>query len=157
MVSPGGRSRHDNGFAKIEERVASVTLPPEPRRSHILPSSELMSGAAIKAGGVVDLFKTEPLLKGMCAAYLLKDIGCDYPGCRFCKRTIEMLPTVDMNDLCAAIYRCSGSSRAISRPGTPGRTRSDSMDAGGAARVEQCRRENLGPNIWFANLSAKRI
>ena len=123
------------GPASVQDRVnqharrsasSSVTLPPEPRYAEILPAHDLMSGADIKSYGVVALFKTEPLLVGKCVAVLMRDTGCVYPQCPYCKNTYEDLPKVDTCDLLSALRRCMGVASARSRPGTP-RGRSDSV------------------------------
>ena len=105
---------------------SSVTLPPEPRFAEILPAHDLISGADIKSSGVVALFKTEPLLAGKCAALLMKDAGCTFPQCPYCKNTYEDLPKVDTCDLLSALRRCMGTASARLRPSTP-RGRSDSV------------------------------
>ena len=105
---------------------SSVTLPPEPRYAEILPVHDLISGADIRSSGVVALFKTEPLLVGKCAALLMKDVGCTFPQCPYCKNTYEDLPKVDTCDLLSALRRCMGTASARLRPNTP-RGRSDSV------------------------------
>jgi hypothetical protein len=104
----------------------SIILPPEPRYAEILPANDLISGAEIKSSGIVALFKTEPLLAGKCAALLMKDEGCTFQNCAYCKNTLEDLPKVDTCDLLSALRRCMGTASARSRPGTP-RGRSDSV------------------------------
>ena len=105
---------------------ASVTLQPEPRFAEILHKNDLMSAGDIRSSGVVALFKTEPLLAGKCAALLMKDVGCTFPGCPYCKTTLVELPRTDLCDLTSALRRCMGTASARSRPGTP-RGRSDSV------------------------------
>ena len=111
------------GYAQAD---AATVLPPEPRYAEILHKNDLMSGGDIKSFGVVELFKTEPLLAGKCAALLVKDIGCTFPNCSYCKKTLPELTKIDTCDLLSALRRCMGSASARSRPGTP-RDRSDSV------------------------------
>ena len=85
-----------------------------------------MSAAEIRSLGVVALFKSEPLLAGKCAAMLMKDIGCTFPGCPYCKKTLMELLKTDLCDLTSALRRCMGTATARSRPGTP-RGRSGSV------------------------------
>jgi len=112
--------------ARRSAREGSVTLPPEPRYAEILPSNDLISGSDIRQHGIVSLFKTEPLLAGKCAAMLMKDEGCIFPNCAYCKITIEDLPKVDTCDLLSALRRVMGTANARLRPNTP-RGRSDSV------------------------------
>ena len=112
--------------ARKTRENSSVILLPEPRFAEILPVHDLISGADIRSSGVVALFKTEPLLVGKCAALLMKDAGCTFPQCPYCKNTYEDLPKVDTCDLLSALRRCMGTASARSRPGTP-RGRSDSV------------------------------
>ena len=48
------------------------SLPPPPRKAGVLPDSELLSGDDIRSGGVIALFKTEPLLNRKCVAFYLR-------------------------------------------------------------------------------------
>ena len=103
-------------------------MPPGPRHAGGLPASELLPGMETKSRGVVDLFKSEPLLTGHCGALLMKDVGCDYKSCPFCPKSLTELPRCDVGDIAAALRRCMGSSGArSSRPGTPRCERSNSV------------------------------
>ena len=113
-------------LARKTRENRSIILPPVPRYAEILPANDLISGSEIKQHGVVSLFKTEPLLAGKCAALLMKDEGCTFQNCAYCKNTLEDLPKVDTCDLLSALRRCIGTASARSRPGTP-RGRSDSV------------------------------
>ena len=124
---PAAQDKIDRFTQQTKER-SSVTLLPEPRRADILPERGLMSAPEIKQLGVIGLFKSEPLLVGKCAALLLKDVGCTYPGCPYCKTSYAELPKTDLCDLTSALRRCMGSASAHSHPGTP-RGRSDSVSS----------------------------
>ena len=113
-------------LARKTRENRSIILPPEPRYAEILPSNDLISGAEIRQNGVVALFKTEPLLAGKCAALLMKDQGCTFQDCAYCKNTYADLPKVDTCDLLSALRRCMGTASARLRPNTP-RGRSDSV------------------------------
>ena len=113
-------------LARKTRENRSIILPPVPRYAEILPAHDLISGADIKSSGVVSLFKTEPLLAGKCAALLMKDEGCTFPNCAYCKIALEDLPKVDTCDLLSALRRCMGTASARLRPNTP-RGRSDSV------------------------------
>ena len=107
-------------------REQTAALPPEPRFAEILHKQDLMSAADIRSLGVVDLFKTEPLLVGKCAALLMKDVGCTFPNCPYCTSSLIELPKADTCDVLSALRRCMGAANARSRPGTP-RGRLDSV------------------------------
>ena len=70
------------GPATTEERgraargQSNVTLPPPPRKAGVLPDSELLSGEAIRGGGLIGLFRTEPIRNRKCVAFYLRDDGC---------------------------------------------------------------------------------
>ena len=105
------------------------TLPPPPRKASVLPDSELISGDDIRDGGIITLFRTEPLLNRKCAAYYLREGGCQNKVCGFCLNSLREAPSVDPSDVAQALRRTLGSSTARNRPGTPGggrRMRSDS-------------------------------
>jgi hypothetical protein len=125
-----------------QSRIASVTLPPEPRFAEILNKQDLMSAADIRSLGVVELFKTEPLLVGKCAALLMKDVGCTFPNCPYCKSSLVELPKADTCDVLSALRRCMGTAAARSRPSTP-RGRSDSV---GSDRSVGSQRSDGGGN-----------
>ena len=69
--------------ASAEERGGHAkssfsTLPPPPRKAGVLPDSELLSGDAIRSGGAIALFKTEPILNRKCVAFYLREGGCPH-------------------------------------------------------------------------------
>ena len=134
----GGKDRK-LGFSQLEQ---ATVLPPEPRYAEIAHRNDLMSAGDIRSFGVVELFKSEPLLAGECAALLMKDIGCIFPSCSYCKKTLLELPKTDTCDLLSALRRCMGSASARSRSGTP-RGRSDSV---GSDRSVGSQRSDGGGN-----------
>ena len=80
MGAGGGRTSVD--FAD-RARSDFGALPPPPRKAGLLADSELLSGDAIRALGVVTLFKTEPMLKGKCTALYVRDTGCTWDKCNY--------------------------------------------------------------------------
>ena len=111
------------------------TLPPPPRMAGVLPDSELLSSDDIRNGGVIALFKTEPLLNRKCVAFYLRKDGCPHRVCNFCLQSLREAPSLDPSDLAQALRRASGSSNARSRPSTPGDRRGRSDSAGSAASL----------------------
>lgn len=127
LTKPKPASPSDQGRTRDYSREHKETvLPPAPRFGNILPRHELISGPEVKSLGVVGLFQSEPILAGKCAALLVREDGCDFRGCKFCRRTLEELPSLDASDITAALRRTLGSASARVRPGTPRRDRSDS-------------------------------
>ena len=145
MTSPGhygpqagddSRKQQFSRDGQYLDKQANTTLPPEPRFAEILNKNDLMSAADIRSLGVVTLFKSEPLLAGKCAALLMKDVGCTFAGCPYCKTSYKELPHTDTCDLLSALRRCMGSATARSRPGTP-RGRSDSVGSDRSMRSQR--------------------
>jgi len=115
--------------AARSESADSGALPPPPRKAGILPASELLSSDDIRGGGVITLFKSEPLLNRKCVAFYLREGGCPHVVCGFCLASLRAAPNSDPRDLAQALRRASGSANARNRPPTPGdrRGRSDSV------------------------------
>ena len=111
------------------------TLPPPPRKAGVLPDSELLSSDDIRSGGVIALFKTEPLLNRKCVAFYLREDGCSHAVCSSCLHSLREAPSLDPSDVAQALRRTVGSSTARSRAGTPGGRRERSDSAGSAASV----------------------
>ena len=111
------------------------TLPPPPRKAGVLPDSELVTGDDIRNGGLIGLFKTEPILNRKCVAFYLRDNGCTHHQCNYCLTSLKDAPNVDPRDVAQALRRTTGSANARSRAGTPGRRRGRSDSAGSAASV----------------------
>ena len=111
------------------------TLPPPPRKAGVLPDSELLSCDGIRNGGVITLFKTEPLLNRKCVAFFLREGGCPHKVCNFCLNSLREAPNIDPGDVAQALRRTIGSSNARTRPGTPGERRGRSDSAGSASSV----------------------
>ena len=132
MASPShsgpqaGDEERKQRFSRDGQDRQAAILPPEPRYAEILHKSDLMSASDIRSLGAVALIKSEPLLAGKCAALLMKDLGCTFPGCPYCTKPYAELPKTDLCDLTPALQRCMGSASARSRPGTPW-GRSDSV------------------------------
>ena len=111
------------------------SLPPPPRKAGVLPDSELLSGEGIRNGGVISLFRTEPLLNRKCVAFYLREDGCPHEKCNFCLTSLREPPSLDPRDLAQALRHTTGSSSARSRPPTPGERRGRSDSAGSASSV----------------------
>ena len=125
-------------------RSAFVALPPGPRKAGVLPESELLTGDEIRAGDVVTLFKTEPMLKGKCTAFYVRDTGCIWDKCNYCTASLRDAASTDPRDLAQALRRSIGSSGARSRPPTPGDRRGRSDSAGSATSVGSQRSDGGG-------------
>ena len=129
----GNRSRTELG-----------ALPPGPRKAGVLPDSELLSGDEIRAGDVVTLFKTEPMLKGKCTAFYVRDTGCSWDKCGYCTASLRDAASTDPGDLAQALRRSIGSAGARSRSGTPGERRGRSDSAGSATSAGSQRSDGGG-------------
>ena len=105
-----------HGACRASGHICNGGKPP-PRKANIFNDDELLSGAEIKERGVVQLFRDEPLLHGQCAALLLRDNGCDYPACPFCKRTLDELDSLDVRDLEAALRRAAAARQGAADAG----------------------------------------
>ena len=119
-------------------------MPPPPPKASILPDSELLSDDDIRSGGVIELFKTEPLLNRKCVAFYLREGGCPHEKCNFCLNSLREAPSTDPRDIAQALRRTSGSSNARSRPGTPGDRRGRSDSAGSATSAGSQRSDGGG-------------
>ena len=73
------------GLSRDERSQAHISMPPPPRKAGILPDSELLSGDDIRNGGVLALFKTEPILNRKCVAFYLREQ-------RLHTRKVQLLP-----------------------------------------------------------------
>ena len=122
------------GAARAES-ANSGPLPPPPRKAGILPDSELLSPDDIRGGGIITLFKAEPLLNRKCVAFYLREGGCPHDKCGFCSTSLRAAPSIDPRDLAQALRRASGSANARSRPGTPGERRGRSDSAGSTSSL----------------------
>ena len=152
-MSPAGRygpaSQREAAGSRTAEwldrtRSAIDALPPGPRKAGVLPESELLTGDEIRAGDVVTLFKTEPMLKGKCTAFYVRDTGCIWDKCNYCTASLRDAASTDPRDLAQALRRSIGSSGARSRPPTPGDRRGRSDSAGSATSVGSQRSDGGG-------------
>ena len=73
-------------MAELADRTRSEfgALPPPPRKAGVLADAELLSGDTIRSLGVVAPFKSEPMLKGKCTAFYVRDTGCTWDKCNYC-------------------------------------------------------------------------
>ena len=127
-----------------DSRFGHEVLPPPPRKAGLLADSELLSGDEIRAAGVVTLFRTEPMLKGKCTAFYVRDTGCIWDKCNYCAASLRDEASTDPRDLAQAVRRSIGSAGARSRPGTPGERRGRSDSAGSATSVGSERSDGGG-------------
>ena len=131
-----GSAARTNRTAEYAGRDRSEfhALPPPPRKAGILEDAELLSGEAIKALGVVALFRSEePMLK--CIAFYVRDTGCTWDKCNY-YTSLREAPSTDPRDPAQALRRSVGSSNARGRPGTQGERRERSDSAGSAMSVD---------------------
>ena len=117
-------------FAR-DRRESVRTLPPPPRFGNVLPQNELLLAEEIKEQGLMQMFRTEPLLTGKYLGLYLRRGGCTYGNYGFCMKSIRDAPNTDPGDTERALRRACSTANARERPGAPGRGRSDS--AGSAA------------------------
>ena len=90
------------------------------------------------------LFKSEPMLKGKCTAFYVRDTGCSWDKCNYCLTSLRDAASTDPRDLAQAVRRSIGSADARSRPGTPGERRGRSNSAGSATSVGSQRSDGGG-------------
>ena len=109
-MSPASRTSSAAGadsraeYADRSRSEISALLPP-PRKAGILQDPELISNGIVKSLSVVSLFRTEPLLKGKCCAYCVREDGCPWDMYNYCVNALREAPSIDPRDLAQALRR----------------------------------------------------